>query len=690
MAAIFFSFVCSRNNDISYYVFNVQIFGKYQVHVMDMSDAVIVNSSRLKSIVWNDFDRVKKGDTFVAICRHCKKKLSGSSTSGTSHLRNHLIRCQRKSNHGIAQHISAREKKKEGSLALVTINQEQKKDEVLSLVNLRYEQEQIKNEPVIIGSNSLDQRQSQFGLARMIILHNYPLAMVEHVGFKIFVRNLQPLFELVTYNKVEADCMEIYAKEKQKVYEILDKLPGKISVTADVWTASDDAAYLSLTAHYIDEDWQLKKRILNFVTIDPFHTKDMHSEVIMTCLMDWDIDRKLFSMIFDSCTSENIVDRIRDRLSQNRFLYCNGQLFDVRCAVDLLNHMGLDALEALCEVTQKIRESIHYVKSSEATHAMFNELAHEVQVESKKCLCIDNPLKWNSTYFMLEVALEYRKVFCCLRDREPVNMKFLLSDLEWDRMSVITSFLKLFVEVTNVFTRSKYPTANIFFPEICDIHLQLIEWCKNSDEYISSLAVKMRKKFEDYWDKCSLGLAVAAMLDPRFKMKLLEYYYPQLYGDSASELIDDVFECIKSLYNEHSTVSPLASSLDQGLGWQVSSISGSGKDSRDRLMGFDKFLHETSQSEGSNSDLDKYLEEPLFPRNVDFNILNWWKVHTPRYPILSMMARNILGIPISKVAAESTFDTGGRVLDHNWSSLPPTTVQALMCSQDWLQSELES
>ncbi|KAK9037534.1 hypothetical protein V6N11_022442 [Hibiscus sabdariffa] len=555
----------------------MHIIANHQVHAMDMSDAVIVNSSRLKSIVWNDFDRVKKGDTFVAICRHCKKKLSGSSTSGTSHLRNHLIRCQRRSNNGVAQYFSAKEKKKEGSLALVTIDQEQKKDEVLSIVNLRYEQEQIKNEHVGMGTNSLDQRRSQFDLARMIILHNYPLAMVEHAGFKIFVRNLQPLFELVTCNKVEADCMEIYVKEKQKVYEIFDKLPGKISVSADMWTASDGAAaYLSLAAHYIDEDWHF--------------------------------------------TSDNIVDRIRDRLSQNRFLYCNGQLFDVRCAVDLLNCMAHDALEALCELTQKIRESIRYVKGSEATHATFSELADEVQVETKKCLCIDNPLRWNSTYFMLEVALEYRKAFSCLRDRDPVNMKFILSELEWDRLSTITNFLKLFVEVTNVFTRSKYPTANIFFPEICDIHLQLIEWCKNPDKYICSLALKMRKKFEEYWDKCNVGLAVAAMLDPRFKMKLLEYYYPQIYGDSASVVIDEVFECIKSLYNEHSIVSPLASSIDQGLDWEASGIPSSAKDSRDRLMGFDKFLHETSQAEGSNSDIDKYLEEPLFPRNADFNL----------------------------------------------------------------------
>ncbi|XP_039038664.1 zinc finger BED domain-containing protein DAYSLEEPER-like [Hibiscus syriacus] len=290
--------------------------------------------------------------------------------------------------------------------------------------------------------------------------------MVEHAWFKIFVRNLQPLFELVTCNKVEADCMEIYVKEKQKVYEIFDKLPGKFSVSASMWTASDGAAaYLSLAAHYIDEDWQLKKKILNFVTIGPSFTEDKHSEVIVNCLMDWNIDRKLFSMIFDSFTSDNIVDRISYRLSQSRFLYCNGQLFYVRCAIVLLNCMAHDALEALGEVTQKIRASIHYVKGSAATHATFNELADEVQVETKKCLCIDNPMKWNSTYFMLEVALEYRQVFSCLRDHDPVNMKFLLSDLEWDRPSTITSFLKLlmFLQEASIQLQIYFPPRSVIF-----------------------------------------------------------------------------------------------------------------------------------------------------------------------------------------------------------------------------------
>lgn len=660
---------------------------------MDMSDAVIVKSTRLKSVVWNDFDRIKKGDTCVAVCRHCKKKLSGSSTSGTSHLRNHLIRCQRRTTHGIPQLYTAREKKKEGTLAITNYNfdQEQKKDEVLSLVNFRFEQDQMKDEGITFVHNNFDQRRSRFDLARMIILHGYSLAMVENVGFKVFVKNLQPLFELVSCERVEADCMEIYVKEKQKVSELLDKLPGKISLSADKWVSVDNAEYLCLTAHYIDESWQLHKKILSFIVIDPSHTEDTHSEVIMTCLMDWDIDRKLFSMTFDTCpTNDSIVIRISERLSQNRFLYCNGRLFDVRCAVNLIFMMAQDALAAVNEVAEKIRESIRYVKSTLTVHAKFNEMVQEAGVQSQKCLCLDNPLRWDSTSTMLEAALEHREAFSLLQERDPVYT-MSPSVVEWDRVNAITSYLKFFVEITNAFMRNKLPTANLYFPDLCDVYLQLNDWCKNLDDFISSLAARMRSKFEEYWERCSLSLAVAAMLDPRFKMKLVEYYYAQIYGSGAPNRIDDVFELVKALYNEHSIC---LASLDQGIAWQEGGTSGSlpssGRDSRDRLMGFDKFLHETSQSEGTKSDLDKYLEEPLFPRNAEFSILNWWKVHTPRYPILSMMARNVLGIPMSKAASDSAFRTGGRVLDRDWSMLNPSTLQALMCSQDWIRSELES
>ncbi|GAB4844387.1 hypothetical protein Ancab_040093 [Ancistrocladus abbreviatus] len=94
-------------------------------------------------------------------------------------------------------------------------------------------------------------------------------------------------------------------------------------------------------------------------------------------------------------------------------------------------------------------------------------------------------------------------------------------------------------------------------------------------------------------------------------------------------------------------------------------------------------------SEDHKTELDRYLEVGTERQDDEnFDILMFWKNSVHRYPILSLMAHDVLAIPISTVASESAFSTGGRVLDPFRSSLTPIIVEALICAQDWLRAYL--
>ncbi|KAL4558417.1 hypothetical protein LXL04_036617 [Taraxacum kok-saghyz] len=86
----------------------------------------------------------------------------------------------------------------------------------------------------------------------------------------------------------------------------------------------------------------------------------------------------------------------------------------------------------------------------------------------------------------------------------------------------------------------------------------------------------------------------------------------------------------------------------------------------------------------NKTELDKYLGEDREAMDVNFDILKWWGINKCRYPVLSKMAQDVLAIPVSRVASELAFSTGGRVLDSFRTSVTPRMVEALVCTQDWV------
>ena len=107
---------------------------------------------------------------------------------------------------------------------------------------------------------------------------------------------------------------------------------------------------------------------------------------------------------------------------------------------------------------------------------------------------------------------------------------------------------------------------------------------------------------------------------------------------------------------------------------------------------FDGFVNNSSSSSkkhGSDRmEFDHFIDEGVLKRSEDFDILAWWKSNGLKYPTLQRIARDILAIPVTTVASKATFSTNGRLLSPHHSRLHPKTIEAMMCAQNWLWSEI--
>ncbi|GJR42959.1 zinc finger BED domain-containing protein RICESLEEPER 2-like protein [Tanacetum coccineum] len=407
----------------------------------------------------------------------------------------------------------------------------------------------------------------------------------------------------------QTDMEEVEEFEVQEEDEVEEQPKGRKKTSA-VWNDFDELklkkgetlldkrakwvkkkSFMALTGHFIDNDWNLVKKVLNFCRLDGHRGIDI-GKGVENCLEEWGFTNILSISVDNASANDGAITFMKLILEKYDACLLSGEWIHIRCAAHVVNLIVQDGIKHVGSSIESIRCGIKWIKKSGARIEKFNKCARSARCESTKSLILDCPTRWNSTYNMLVVAHEYKDAFTRY-------------DLEEEQLDVIV------------------------------------------DDHYGREGISVVVKKQDYI---------------KGKMKLLYEDYIRIHAPSSTS---------SSTLGKRPRSTNTSHELDHG-------------DMLRRRM-------KTGQSSSSStSELDKYNGEfcEPFDKNVHFDILLWWKVNSLRFPILSLMARDLLAIPISTVASESVFSTSGRVLDSFRSSLGDKTIECLVCAQDWLRISL--
>ena len=130
------------------------------------------------------------------------------------------------------------------------------------------------------------------------------------------------------------------------------------------------------------------------------------------------------------------------------------------------------------------------------------------------------------------------------------------------RKKKIKKFLAIFYDATLVFFGIKYPTANLYFPQVFIVYFTLKKESDSEDEYMRKVVDQMLVKFEKYWIEFSAVLAIVVILDPRYKLHFIDWCYQKLYGYASSLQYLKVREKLFATFGEYlsNVPTPLTSS----------------------------------------------------------------------------------------------------------------------------------
>jgi hypothetical protein len=406
---------------------------------------------------------------------------------------------------------------------------------------------------------------------------------------------------------------------------------------------------------------------------------------------DFGCTNKVISITLDNASSNSkAMEKLRPLLSG----YVGTLFLHKRCACHIVNLIVKSGLKQLKPYIEAFRTAISFLNSSNQCIAAYKSYCVAMKVRPRK-FGLDMDVRWNSTYLMLKHLVPYKATFSVFMHThypQKPGEPDLLTEAHWYVAERVLEFLELFYDATVSLSGVYCPTSPLILHNILDIAKHLNEY--ENDHLLRHVVVPMKSKFLKYWRDIPMLYAFAFILDPRAKIRGFHNIL-RILSDVTGTDYSAFFSIVRSeltvMFNKYDAkfgvvklqrpppTTSVTGKRKQQWGW----IYGSKTEyalpitppNLPRGTSTSDLLQAASSGaclSSIDSELSSYLDSDTLQKfEDDFNLLSWWHEHKLTFPVLSILARDVISVPISTISLESAFSLCGRIIEERRQRLAP-------------------
>ena len=451
------------------------------------STFTLVKNDSVKSPVWQYFGFYKSPSGVIqrekAVCQLCRSQLSYSGN--TTNLRTHIER-----HHPIEHKLINPEPRKE------QYSKQQTLEEVVERLNP-------------LSSDSERHVKLVSAIGNFIAQDMQPLSVVENKGFLDLMKVAEPRFKVPSRGYFTKTVIpSLFSRVKQSVKEML-QTSRFLCITTDLWTAAhSNRAYLCLTCHGINNDWQLCNFCLATKELPVAHTADNISEMIEEILDEWNIDKDIIvAAVTDN--ARNMINAI------NGMGFCHFPCMGHTLQLGILKAFDIVPVKAALARVSSIVS--HFHRSSKATYSLKkkqNLLGLKQHMLKSSCVT-----RWGSTYEMLARFIEQQQAVCAVLLEDGGDRILMPSSVEFAVIEELVDILKPFNDATEILSGDLYPTLGIVQPVFHQFLNEILPSKPEDKDIVKKIKDAIRQNLSTRYqeEETETMLLVAMYLDPRFK-----------------------------------------------------------------------------------------------------------------------------------------------------------------------------